>query len=328
MGHLKNYVNQINKAKHMIPNCGWGVAIIVPFDVRHWSKKYQLLESEYYFYEFYKKDKKQRLDYVRDYECMHNLPNTFNDQVSQNILDDKSVFAAFFSQFFGREHVLINSQKYEEFIAFSKKHPEFMFKPLNNLGGFGIQKITMGNVQDVKQLFLELTSNGDCLLEEIIVQHPQMSALNPDTLNTLRVVTMVDAEGKIHVPLANVRIGRSGACVDNFCSGGMSARIDVSTGIISSKAYTKNMDCYSVHPDTQCQILGYQIPKWEDVLTLVKSSAKMLPQLRYIGWDVAVKIDGSVCLVEGNHNAGSDVHQVAAGEGLRSLYEQYLGKWS
>lgn len=88
------------------------------------------------------------------------------------------------------------------------------------------------------------------------------------------------------------------------------------------------MNFYSIHPDTGCSILGYQIPQWQDVLNIVRESADKLPSLRYIGWDVAIKEDGSVCLIEGNHNAGSDVHQVAADVGLRPLYEQYLGKWN
>lgn len=328
MGRVKNYFDMVKRVRMKIPNCNYLSAILIPFDIHYWKKQYQLLESEYFFYDFLKKSKRQRLEYVRDYECMHNIPDTFNNSQEYRILEDKNLFNAFFSDSIGRGYVLIDSeQSYENFVAFAKKYPDFMCKPLNNLGGFGIRKISISNT-NLEKIWNEILSQEPCILEEVLSQHTEMAALNPDTLNTIRVVSMVDEKGNINIPLANIRIGRNGAVVDNFCSGGMSASVDIKSGIVSSMAHTKQMESYSIHPDTQCPILGHQIPEWDKVLDIVRNSAQRLPTLRYIGWDVAIKKDGTVCLIEGNHNAGSDVHQVAAGKGLRSLYEECLGSWN
>lgn len=327
MGKIKNYINKVKYAKNTIPGCSIFLAIKIPFDCSLWQRRYHLLASEYYFYEFFRKNKKQRLEYVRDIECMQDIPNKFNNSEEYKILENKNAFNVLFQEQIGREYIYVDAaSSYEEFTSFVSKNPTFMYKPISNLGGFGIEKMSVTK-DDVEQVWNDIVSRGECLLEEVLVQHEKMAALNPDTINTVRVVSMVNDKGEINIPIANVRIGRAGAFVDNFCSGGMSASVDVKTGVVSSTAHTKAMDAYSVHPDTQCPILGYQIPEWEKVLELVKNGAKKLPGLRYIGWDVAIKKDGTVCLIEGNHNAGSDVHQVAAGKGLRSVYEEFLGKW-
>lgn len=328
MGRLTNYIEKVKQAKKNIDKCNYITALKIPFDIRSWNIKYRLLESEYYLYRFFEKSNAQRLEYVRDEECMVDIPNKFNNSEEYKILDDKSKFNVAFQDCIGRDYLLMDGRtKYEEFCAFCQKYPVFMCKPLNNLGGFGVQKLSVSD-GETERVWKELTEQGAWLLEEVLVQHAEMAALNPDTLNTIRVFSMVNDQGEVNVPLANVRIGRAGACVDNFCSGGMGARVDVNTGIVSTAAFNKKMETYSVHPDTQCPILGHQIPEWEKVVELVKSCAKRLPGLRYIGWDVAIKEDGTVCLVEGNHNAGSFIHQVAAGKGLRSVYETYLGKWN
>ena len=38
--------------------------------------------------------------------------------------------------------------------------------------------------------------------------------------------------------------------------------------------------------------------------------ARRLPTVRYIGWDVVIRNDGSCILIEGNDNADHDIQQV------------------
>ena len=50
-------------------------------------------------------------------------------------------------------------------------------------------------------------------------------------------------------------------------------------------------------------MLGFQIPNWNVLLQEVEEAAKLLPQCRFIGWDVAITEMG-IELIEGNHNPG------------------------
>ena len=43
-----------------------------------------------------------------------------------------------------------------------------------------------------------------------------------------------------------------------------------------------------------------KIPMWDRVLEVVIEAAKKIPQVRYIGWDIAITNDG-VELIEGNN---------------------------
>ena len=52
-----------------------------------------------------------------------------------------------------------------------------------------------------------------------------MSALYPYSLNTLRVCTLTDDKGDVHVLYSFVRTGRHGSFVDNTTSGGLNALI-------------------------------------------------------------------------------------------------------
>jgi len=50
-----------------------------------------------------------------------------------------------------------------------------------------------------------------------------------------------------------------------------------------------------------CDFLSYQIPNWDQVMKISCDAAEYLPQIGFIGWDVAIAED-HVELIEGNHN--------------------------
>lgn len=53
-------------------------------------------------------------------------------------------------------------------------------------------------------------------------------------------------------------------------------------------------------------MLGFQIPNWAALLEFVKQAALVVPQVRFVGWDVAVKDDGFE-LIEANHDPGLEL---------------------
>lgn len=171
-----------------------------------------------------------------------------------------------------------------------------------------------------------MTRNGTVLLEEYFVQNTLISMLNPDTVNTIRVITMRDDSGEVNIPFANIRIGRKGMCVDNFCSGGMTAGINTENGVVITPAFDGKLSEYTQHPDTGTPILGFQIPFWESVLDTVIKAADRISGCRYVGWDVVINRDGKICLIEGNSNPEARIHQMVLHKGLRSVYREYLGE--
>ncbi len=119
-------------------------------------------------------------------------------------------------------------------------------------------------------------------------------------------------------------MGNGQSAVDNFSSGGMSALIDIKTGIISSMARDGNGIHYLVHPNTGKQIIGFKIPDWEGYKEFALTLAMKYPEMRYVGWDIIKDAKGNYTIIEGNKDAGVDYIECHLGYGLRPYYDAIL----
>ena len=146
------------------------------------------------------------------------------------------------------------------------------------------------------------------IIEEVICQHPAISAIYPHSVNTYRIVTVL-RDGVAHVVYGFIRIGNGSQFVDNINAGGMAAPIDPETGVIQYAAYDKNRHCYDIHPATGHPIVGVSLPYWKEAVEMCLSAAQVIPQLGYIGWDIAVTENGPQ-LIEGNEFPGHDILQM------------------
>ncbi len=54
---------------------------------------------------------------------------------------------------------------------------------------------------------------------------------------------------------------------------------------------------------------GFKLPYTEEIKALVKKAALVLPDFRYVGWDVCITPDGPL-IVEGNDYPGYDFPQL------------------
>ena len=78
------------------------------------------------------------------------------------------------------------------------------------------------------------------------------------------------------------------------------------------------------HPDSGCQILGMQIPRWDELRALGLELAAVLPEQKYISWDFALTDDGWV-VVEGNCAGQFVCPQLTTLQGLRARLRPYFG---
>ena len=118
-------------------------------------------------------------------------------------------------------------------------------------------------------------------------------------------------------------MGNKKNSVDNFHFDGIGANVDIETGIINTIGYDTYNKTYILHPETKKQIIGFQIPNWNECILFIKKAAKRLPSVRYIGWDLVIKNDGSLCLIEANDNADHDFQQLH-NKGLWREYKSIL----
>lgn len=57
---------------------------------------------------------------------------------------------------------------------------------------------------------------------------------------------------------------------------------------------------YETHPMTGATIRGFEVPYWNEILDMCKKAAKITPEVRYSGWDVAITEAGPI-FIEANH---------------------------
>ena len=68
--------------------------------------------------------------------------------------------------------------------------------------------------------------------------------------------------------------------------------------MVCSTGIDKNGNRYVVHPDVGVPIIGFVVPMWDEICNTVLAAAKIVPEVRFIGWDVAVTKDAKVVLIE------------------------------
>lgn len=258
---------------------------------------------------FYKLNSKQRKTMLT-----RGINNKFVKQLNEkeywHLFNNKNEFNDMFREFLKREYIYPISSKKDETINFMKKHKIFFAKPNDGQCGKNIEKIDANDWNnDFEKIYSHLQECKLELLEEPVKQCEEMNKLNLSSVNTTRMVSVMNEKGEITILATFVRIG-NGKVVDNFNSGGMTAKVDTKTGIIVENAVNKNGKLFEKHPITGTTIKGFQIPFWNEAKELVKMAAKKSPHIRYVGWDVAMSVNGPV-LIEGNQFPGHDIYQVA-----------------
>ena len=222
----------------------------------------------------------------------------YNDRNYNYLLKDKAEFNKHFADFIKRDWIDCKTATASEIETFVKKMGQCLIKPTGGSKGRGIQKLHEEDVNTLSQY-----AGKDYIIEEIINQHPMM-CFNNKSVNTLRMMTIMDALGEVHLIKAALRCGTGDSLVDNFCAGGVIYPIDLRFGRINSPGLTNSLgQQIYVHPGSEIYMLGKEIPFWQQAVEFVKEVAKRIPQMRFVGWDIAITNDGPI-LIEGNKSPG------------------------
>jgi len=294
--------------------------IILFFDIVYCGLKYQAGFLDYELFEMYNLNKSQRKTILTRGINNHYIKK-YNNPKYTHIFVNKDEFNEKFDKFLKRDWLILNNNE-DEFNEFIKDKKEIIAKPTNGTHGDGIIKI-----KPSKNTYQELIEKNLLLVEEVIKQTEEMNKLNPSSVNTIRAITFND-NGKCTIVAAYLRIGNN-RVVDNFNGGGMVVPIDVKTSTVLFPALDKKGNLYHNHPTTNTKIVGFKIPQFDEIKKLVEDAFKALPEVKFIGWDVALT-DNGPCLIEGNDFPGHDIYQLPPhrkdGIGVLPDFEKVLGK--
>ena len=241
------------------------------------------------------------------------------------IFDDKWKTYQHFSKYFKRDVCYLERLAQTDtpaFCSFIEKHDSFIIKPVFSASGNGIRFMEVAGIEDAKRRIATVfaKSHEPILLEELIVQSEKMGRFHKDSVNTLRMRTF-RFDDRVELLPSNMRLGRGGAKIDNTSQGGISVALDENGKAFAASDEQGNT--FAVHPDTGERIIGEVVPSWSEAVALVKELTQVVPEVRYVGWDIALTNDGWV-LIEGNDKGMFVGLQKPTQKGFRNKMNQIL----
>lgn len=299
---------------------------------------------------YYHKPLERKNLYINDFQ-QSNAWN-INEKKYREILNNKIKFDEHFNQHISTPKTLgtisngkIDNdypyviQDFYDLKIYLENQGPVVLKAISGAGGFGILILKLKD----KQLFLNnkltnfnefksiLTQLDNYYISEFLNQSTYKNSLFPHTVNTIRMLTMVDPETKKpFIAVAVQRVGtKESIPTDNWQQGAMSVKIDLESGTLGQVVrFTKDgkIERRSTHPDTGKKLTGKRIPNWEEVKKQILKAASNNSFLSYIGWDVVITENG-VKVLEANNGSGVIIYQVhdplLKNEKIRRFYKHY-----
>jgi len=294
--------------------------------------KYGMHPLDYFYFNVY-----ENLEFnPRDHAStlfMYRFHKKLNDKNYIHFFQNKMLFHKHFKSFMGHEFLNLKAVSLGELKNWiiNKKPDSLIIKKIKSVGGFGVKririKITGDNVyinDSILEKKFTYIKKFD-LIEEFVQQHEAINRLNQSCLNTVRVVTVLNQYNNVDVVGAAIRLGVNND-VDNFHSGGIAVNVDYETGILMGDGYKLDPtfpNNFKVHPITKIKLDGYPLPLWSMVIETVKKASLIIPQVRTVGWDIAIT-PTQVSLIEGNHDWDKIIIEKGLKRGIRNDLEKYL----
>lgn len=211
----------------------------------------------------------------------------------------------------------------DDAIGLCRSEGRWVIKPtINSFQGQDVRIFNGPLSQEEVEKLFSIYESTDFIVQEAIVQHPAISAYNPSSVNTLRLITLVFRE-QAYILSSVLRVGAPGSIVDNTGAGGYAFDITPS-GSISTIAYSSRNG--EVRHDDRSSDPAYcnnHIPNYAKICNMAKEMAKRVPHLSLIAWDFAIDPEGEAILLEFNtHSPGQN--QETSGPSFGALTEDVL----
>lgn len=165
-------------------------------------------------------------------------------------------------------------------------------------------------LEQIEQIYVQ-----DFVIQAAVVQHSALAAFHPESLNTVRLITLRFG-GECTPIAATLRMG-NGSHVDNGHAGGLLCGIDLISGRLTPTACDVSFRPFDRHPRSSVMFAGQTVPSFAEVQATGLAVHQRLPHFDMISCDLAVLANGSPCLIEVNtFGQGIEPHQYLKGQPL------------
>lgn len=249
---------------------------------------------------------------------IHQLKGPYSDKnICDFLFPGENIVHSILKNMYGYYYYEGRAVSEEEAIELCQNLEKVIIKPSKEAEGRGVRLFSAKNgITDidgmsVAQLFKEYKKNF--MVQEWVKQHEDMAALNPSSVNTIRILSYRSGM-EVLIIYSVVRIGRKGAVIDNQCAGGISTTIS-KDGCLGKEAFGGFSEDNIEKTDTGIVLEGYKLPSYDKAVEMVKRLHLKLPFFNLVGWDVAIQEDGEPVLIEFNTNPGLSQSAIKSGMG-------------
>lgn len=322
-----------------------------------WTFKYKEVCHYYFLYGLDLKSKtlKEYVAYT-EFRVLRNIINFRNRETIHSLYTfnylalarDKFIFYQYCKSLgmpYPETYALVNKGKitwlgdddmtFEPLCSLAQHELDVFCKEVNGESGRGAFALTVhngvvslnGHQSDVEELSA-LFGDSVFVVQKKLRNHSDIQKIYPSSLNTLKLITILNEDGSVVFFDAAMRFGTGGNIIDNAGSGGIFVGVDDS-GYLQDVGYYEpgfksDLVVHGVHPDTGVSFAGMRLPFWDDMLAAAFRFHRFFYGIPSIGWDIAFTPDGFV-FTETGEDWEIPLYQVTNG-GMRERFYKYHGK--
>ena len=337
----------------------WSQRLHVLCDYLSLYRKKGLTFSEYYNFEFEKRDKAFRDSFLGKNESRYYVdllnPKKYyilsrNKYLAHKVLEDVGVRMPVLFCYYQPEGEYVASEVCARdvreacTILRNKNVHSCVIKGAESSHGEGVWVVKAIEYKeddalltrfDGEQLLLsEILKDNTLLFESIVSQTKQIASFNETSVNTVRFMTTLYPNNEVKIIATFIKVGRSGRCVDNAGGGGnIDAAVDTESGRLYNVKQFDGWRRYKRienHPDSGTRMDGTIIENWEEIKSEVIRFQQAFPFCKAAGWDIAITDEGPVVVEVNDFWDATGQFFIDRGwrEGIRDCYLAWdaLGK--
>ena len=194
----------------------------------------------------------------------------------------------------GGHSILTEKQAKEKLANFFIENDKAIMKPTRDTSsGRNVKLLLQENYKDL------LSWDDDhFVIQEVVINQNDIRALNPSSLNTLRVMTYI-CDGEFFCAPLLLRVGVGNNVVDNAHAGGIFIGVN-DDGTFCKTAFSEYGEKHDFHPSSRIQFEGYSIDGVQRIRDTALICHKRIPQLGMVSWDFTINEKGQPVLIEAN----------------------------
>jgi hypothetical protein len=232
---------------------------------------------------------------------------------------------------FGSVHTLHDNDELEKFFGREAQYPVYS-KPVNgiaSLGNFlieGMQDASLrfhdGSQMPVSDFAAQIDRSIGQLFQSTLLSHPDLTDVC-GRVSTVRVILIIQ-NGEVKIVNTVWKVPDSRNMADNFWrDGNCLGAIDSATGAVERVVGYVDRIPKELSKETAMgsAMLGRKLPRWQEVIDLCVTGARIFAPLRFQSWDIALTESGPV-VVEVNPGSSFVLSQIASGNGF--LTDEFL----